>query len=47
MHMEKKKTPAKKEPVVKKEDKKKELSEKDLNKVSGGVNGQGRVKPRT
>ena len=45
--MEKKQKAAKKAPVVKKEDKKKEISEKDLNKVSGGVNGQGRVKPRT
>lgn len=44
--MEKKQKPVKKAPVVKKEDKKKELSEKDLNKVSGGVTGQGRVKPR-
>lgn len=45
--MEKKQKAAKKAPVAKKEDKKKEISEKDLNKVSGGVIGQGRAKPRT
>ena len=41
--MEKKQKPAKKAPVVKKEDKKKEISDKDLNKVSGGA---GKAKPR-
>ena len=44
--MEKKQKAAKKEPVVKKDDKKKEIPEKDLNKVSGGATGQGRIKPR-
>ncbi len=44
--MEKKQKASKKASVPKKEDKKAEISEKDLNKVSGGL-GQGRVKPRT
>ncbi|MCE5189405.1 MAG: hypothetical protein LLF75_09550 [Eubacteriales bacterium] len=44
--MEKKQKAEKKAPVVKKEDKKKEIPEKDLDKVSGGATGQGRIKPR-
>lgn len=43
--MEKKQKAEKKAPAVKPEDKKKELSEKDLDKVSGGTS-RPRVKPR-
>ena len=43
--MEKKQKAEKKAPTVKPEDKKKELSEKDLDKVSGGAT-KPRVKPR-
>lgn len=43
--MEKKQKAEKKAPAVKPEDKKKELSDKELDKVSGGASKSG-IKPR-